>query len=330
MKVGLKIGLEVTNTMHHQSNPTDISVVLSDFQTAISAKVSDPDAVAEVLERIEDWAGEDAVLTALIANYVLEYASQVSADDAELLVNQIVREEILTDWQNNSAADYLNGISQQILDYERRDSLLIAYIKIFQRGKVRVDNSAEQALLLKSGLVTLRRKKLSVSNMLLEQIFDLDWVEEQVPGITRPVSIVSERMGAARSLAALKLSPKVAAALACCAVLGAGIAWYVRGYSGWALATQNSADELVNVGGLPPDMLAFDAGLAHGENGRWVPMFREFCELGEDSVYFDSAKNRLAQWQELFPEGIEAAIDTVTYEKLRAGGDSNCLLMDKA
>ncbi|MEM9092318.1 MAG: hypothetical protein AAGC93_26740 [Cyanobacteria bacterium P01_F01_bin.53] len=316
--------------MHDQSNPTDISVVLSEFQTAISAKVSDPDAVAEVLERIEDWAGEDVVLTALIANYVLECASQVSADDAELLVNQIVRDEILTDWSSNSAADYLNGISQQILDYERRDSLLIAYIKIFQRGKVRVDNSPEQSLLLKSGLVKLRRKKLSVSNMLLEHIFDLDWVEEQVPGITRPVSIVSERMGAARSLAALKFSPKVAAALCCFAVLGAGISWYVRGYSGWALATQNAADELVDEGDvLPPDMVAFNTGLDHGENGRWVPMFREFCELSKESVYFDSAKNRLAQWQELFPEGIEAAIDTVTYEKLRATGDSTCLLMDK-
>lgn len=332
--------------MNEQSHRQETSFTLDVFQKELSAKVSNAtpiseSAVAEVLERIQDWTSEEPFLTRVVCDFVVRYAAQVNDEDADLLVDQIIREEILTNWENNAAAIHLQRIRHTLLDYDRRDSLLILYIKILQRGKVREDNSPEQAVLLRSGLVSSVRGKLRVTNLIYQRIFDIDWVEAQLPGITKPVAIVSKRTRAAQSLAAVQLPLKIAAAAGALVLLTTVVASYMRPSSGpsngRALANQGKGSEsaVIATGDVADragdrlietasrlaktDKELFDTGIDHGQNGRWVPMLREFCALEAKSVYFAPAKAQLAQWQPLFSEGLDVALETMTYESSREG-----------
>ncbi|MEL7350280.1 MAG: hypothetical protein AAF171_15750 [Cyanobacteria bacterium P01_A01_bin.116] len=310
----------------------EIATVLAAFDHDISQTVRDTRAIAEVLERVEDWVADDALLTKIIGDYLIRYSAQVSEEDAELLVDQIVKEEIIDHWQTNSAAARLNDIHQTLLTYDRQDSLLITYIKVLQRGKLRADNSPEQAKLLESGLVVERRGKLQVANKLYQHVFDLDWVEQQLPGITRPVSIVSSRYN--RPSSASKLFAKIAIAILGIGILGAVVSAYIRDANGRAFAIQEPArldaaeQPLTDEQGsaaqkqepvVVSDKDLFDAGIEQGKNGRWMLMFREFCELKEDSVYFAPAKDQLAHWERLYAEETQTALEAATYEMLRSG-----------
>lgn len=332
--------------MNEQSHRQKTSFTLDVFQKELSAKVSNAtpipeSAVAEVLERIQDWTNEEPFLTRVVCDFVVRYAAQVNDEDADLLVDQIIREEILDDWENNAAAIHLQRIRQTLLDYDRKDSLLILYIKILQRGKVREDSSPEQAVLLSSGLVSSVRGKLRVTNLIYQKIFDIDWVEAQLPGITKPVTIVSKRTRAAQSLAAVRLPLKIAAAAGVLVLLTTLVSNTLRPSNGpsngRALATQSegrnpdvvatgdvadrAGDRLIETASrlAKTDKELFDNGMGHGQNGRWVPMLREFCALEAQSVYFAPAKAQLEQWQPLFTEGLDVALKTMTYESLREG-----------
>lgn len=331
--------------MNEQSHRQETSFTLDVFRKELSEKVSNatpiPDsAVAEVLERIQDWTSEEPFLTRVVCDFVVRYAAQVNDEDADLLVDQIIREEILNNWENNAAAIHLQRIRQTLLDYDRKDSLLILYIKVLQRGKVRKDNSPEQEVLLRSGLVSSVRGKLRVTNLIYQRIFDIDWVEAQLPGITKPVTIVSKRTRAAKSLAAVQLPLKIAAAAGALVLLTTVVSNALRPSSGpsngRALATQGElSDAAVATGDVADragdrlietatrlaktDKELFDTGIDHGQNGRWVPMLREFCALETKSVYFAPAKAQLQQWKPLFSDGLDVALETMTYESSSEG-----------
>ena len=244
------------------------------------------------------------------------------------IVDLIVQKEIVENWQNSLAAPHLNRIKSTLLDYSRSDSLLIAYIQILQQGKLAPNNSPEQAVLLRCGLAKMKRGKLEVANKLYAKVFSLEWVEQQLPGITKPVAIVSTAANG-KPFAASRLYFTLAIAACGLAALGAAIPFYIKATGSQAMATPNANQSSVALDGSgaqsadtggsseakAADRALFDNGEEHAKNSRWVPMMRDFCSLSAESSYFAPAEKRLQQWVGLYKEDIQMASDIVTKEK---------------
>ena len=162
----------------------------NNLDEALQLKIGDVQTVSAVQKKIQQWTSDQTFLTQLLYNQVLAYPSKIAKGEGAKTVDTIVQTKILQGWRNGRAANHLKRIEDRLLRYGQRDSLLILYLQILQRGDLLQKPGPEQALLLESGLVKLADGRLSVSNAIYTQIFDESWIERHLPGITRPVSIV--------------------------------------------------------------------------------------------------------------------------------------------
>ena len=176
--------------MNLENHRTQRSDVLSDFEKALGLKISDPQTVAAVTDKIQKWAGRQPFLNRLLCNYALTKIDAIARRKNPAIIDQIVQKKILKNWQKGGAANHLNQIQKSLLDYEERGSLLILYLQILQRGRLAQKASPAESLLLRTGLVSLDNGYLSVSNAIYKTVFNEIWIEQQLPGITRPVKII--------------------------------------------------------------------------------------------------------------------------------------------
>ncbi len=331
-----------------------LSIVLSDFWEEMFPKV-DACIVPVMLKRIQFWVGEQPALTAAICHCITEQVSQASAlssigaaatfgiskPEAEAMVDSVVQKNIIESWKTSSATDavaqHFEEISTVLLGYDRRDSLLILYLQILQRDRVLANGSVEQAVLLRSGLITIRQGLLRVTVPIYAQIFDPNWIEQQLPGITKPVEIVafparsSSKMHR-QLLGGFKPYSNLALGLCGLALVAVAVSAYLKESSRSALATaaRTEAIEAKTIGleantlvtdqlssplNSQPDRVLFDEGIDHAQNSRWVLMMRNFCAIPVGSTYFSPAEKQLAQWITLYQEDIEIALNTVVQEQ---------------
>ncbi|NJM96640.1 MAG: hypothetical protein HC800_05070 [Phormidesmis sp. RL_2_1] len=339
--------------MNANTPKSGLSLVLSEFWEAMFPKV-DAYAVPVIVERIQEWVGEQPFLTQIVCNYVIQHLSRgmdkasvvgISESEASAIVDRVIQSNIIDDWKRSTAAKHLEEISKILLDYDRRDSLLILYIQILQRKTVPANNSPEQDVLLRSGLIRLEDGQLRVANALYPKIFDLAWVEQQLPGITRPVAIVNRARHRGLFTSGWRMDDKSASAfglywklaLAACGLvwMGAAISSYFRTPNSPALANSeaetinnaevrnsvrvsaNNANNLNNNASIS-DRDLFDSGIENARNSRWVATMRAFCSISTGSTYFAPAQKQLEQWMSLYPEEVQIARDTVVQEKSSA------------
>ena len=167
------------------------SSALKDFENFLSAKVSDPEMVDAILSQIYTWTQGQPFLTKLLCQYVLPEVGSVTAATVATFVDTLVDTKILKNWRKQGAANHLKALEKKLLHYSPRDSLLILYLQVLQRGTLTpINASDEQTFLQMAGLVTISDGQLRVGNAIYARIFDEAWIERQLPGITRPVSIV--------------------------------------------------------------------------------------------------------------------------------------------
>lgn len=199
------------------------SANLSEFKQTLLPAIKDPKTVSEIARRIEKWTSGEPFLTQLICDRVIQYAKKMGEDIEATIVDGIVDVKIIRDWAENTAGNHLKEVCQPILAYEPRDYILISYIQILQRESVLAVQSPAQEVLLNSGLVALREGRLKVANAIYAKVFGLDWVETLLPGITRPVSIVSTPSSSKR-LRSRRLAPQVGGIALGLALLTAALA----------------------------------------------------------------------------------------------------------
>ncbi len=326
-----------------------LSAVLSSFWEEIFPKVESY-TIPIILKRIQSWVGEQPEMTEALCSCIVQHAAHFDGKSNETevksVVDQIIQSEFVENWQNSAAAFHLHSIQTTLLEFDPRDSLLILYIQILQRGTMPLSNSPEQSNLVNSGLVNIEDNHLKVANLAYAKVFDLDWVEQQLPGITKPFVIVdlAKKKG---GLFSAKLYSQIAAVAFGLIILGAAISSYIREPNGQAIAKSNAvlnpssrltntvskdAKPSVTMGSAAEgdlnkqseipleaaattDRTLFDEGSEHAQNSRWVPMMRDFCKLSEDSVYFAPAEKRLEQWVNLYPDDIKMAQDIVAQEQ---------------
>ena len=183
---------------------------------------SQPEAL---LAQILNWTGGQPFLTQKLCKLALTSGwettnciSSIPAGGEGCWVEQLVLERIIDNWEASDEPEHLRTIRDRILRNSQRAARLLGiYQQILQsplsapyQGRsfseeVPTDDSPEQMELLLSGLVEKQQGFLKVKNPIYQNVFDLEWVEEQLASL-RPYTqafdawIASKQQDASRLL----------------------------------------------------------------------------------------------------------------------------------
>lgn len=335
-----------------QNSRVQAPALLLELEDELSLRIGHAKSVLNVLTKVQIWADTDPFLINLLSRQLAQCLPLAVRGEEAHLVDELVQRKILEDWRQNTAAMHLHQIESTLLSYPQKDSLLILYLKVLQRGEAEADDRPEQAALLSSGLIVLKNETLRVANAIYANVFDLNWLEQQIPGITKPVTIVrsgvlpiegSRRLAIApppalasrtaetshdRPASTTRLYSKAMVLFCLMAVVATILTTYFKKTETPAIA--NSAAGLTasaNIDSSAPNLLLnpttenqitdkqrFDSGMEQATNSRWLPMMREFCSIPKDSAYFEPAKRNMEKWAELYAEDIEIAKAVATDE----------------
>lgn len=352
--------------LHQVQHTVKISEIFAEFYQQLLHHINTTHAAEQLLgqtstkhkifNRIEYWVGTSAELAHIVCSSMVHSAPYINEAELkatpETIVNRAVKESILNYWEGSEAASHLSYIAQQLLPEEGKDLQLMSYLQILQRGTVKATGTPEQKVMLACGLITADSENhkdkdvnsgtLKVANAIYAYVFDLDWVEKQLPGITRPVNItksatnnktIATKPHAENLVFSDKpstgsgLYSKIAVLTCCLAVAGAGVSAYRQEFRNEAFATQEDGKIAVlqatesaptidfENNKVTSDRALFDNGVEHATNSRWLPMVREFCQIPADSSYFTPAKRQLDKWVKLYQEDIAIAQLTFTQEE---------------
>ncbi|BCL39784.1 AAA-like domain-containing protein [Nostoc sp. MS1] len=135
-------------------------------------KVANPRAV---LQEILQWTGGQPFLTQKLCQLICDAMPEQS-------VEEVVRVQILDNWELQDQPDHLRPIRDRLLF---NPYLLELHEQILQQGEIIFDGREELLQLWLSGLVSKHDGKLRVYNRIYREVFGQSWMNEQV----RPVGI---------------------------------------------------------------------------------------------------------------------------------------------
>jgi OmpA-OmpF porin, OOP family len=187
--------------MNAKKRPVQVLDILAAFERALRSKIDDAPTVSKVLDKVQGWTSGQPYMTKLLCNHVIEQLAEIAAKKDASLVDVIVQQKIVASWRNNRAASHLKKIETALLNYSPRDSLLILYLQILQRGPLLQNHSLEQSVLLRTGLVSLESGQLRVTHTIYASVFNEAWIEQQLPGLTKPVVVIPSAPRFAQSAA---------------------------------------------------------------------------------------------------------------------------------
>ncbi|MEM6353546.1 MAG: AAA-like domain-containing protein [Cyanobacteria bacterium P01_D01_bin.14] len=145
--------------------------------------VANPTAV---LAAILSWTSGQPFLTQKLCGLVVEQlaSSPPLHRSPTQLVDTIVQQRIVTNWQSQDNPEHLRTIRDRILrDEQKAGRLLGLYQQVLRHSTddtLSYTDSPEQVDLLLSGLVENRQGQLRVKNRIYQTIFDRRWVTQQL------------------------------------------------------------------------------------------------------------------------------------------------------
>ena len=135
-----------------------------------------------LLSEIETWTGNNLWLSKYICQIIADSKCFIPSGMEAVLVEKIVQEQVIENWQNQEIAIHFNQIqdcfSTQSESYSR--ALLLTYSDILHPEKVLFNNSRKIKQLMELGLVIEQENYVQVSNRLYQLIFNYDWVQQQL------------------------------------------------------------------------------------------------------------------------------------------------------
>jgi hypothetical protein len=150
----------------------------------LSVKTNQPE---KLLKLILNWTGGQPFLTQKVCNLVLN-SSDLSEGNEEEWLENLIRTNIIENWQAKDDPEHLRTIERRILiDEKMLGELLDIYQKIYQQGEVVSQNTGEEGKLQLSGLVVKRNNHLQVYNPIYREVFNQQWIDNQLAAL-RPYS----------------------------------------------------------------------------------------------------------------------------------------------
>ena len=138
------------------------------------------DKSQEILKTIiEKWTNGQPFLTQKMCTIALEHADSKDPD-IDLLVN----EYLIKDWASQDNPTHLAYIRDRILD-DKQEAVrfLTIYKEILQKGQIEANDSKEHTELRLSGLVIRQGGYLQPFNRIYQEVFNEDWVNQQLAEI---------------------------------------------------------------------------------------------------------------------------------------------------
>ncbi len=150
----------------------------------MSVKSNQPE---KLLELILKWTGGQPFLTQKVCNLVL-HSSELSKENEEKWLENLIKTNIIKNWQAQDNPEHLRTIERRILiDEQMAGELLEIYQKIYQQGEVVSQNTGEEGKLQLSGLVVKKNNHLQVYNPIYREVFNQQWIDNQSAAL-RPYS----------------------------------------------------------------------------------------------------------------------------------------------
>ncbi|MFM8276281.1 MAG: AAA-like domain-containing protein [Cyanobium sp.] len=171
----------------------DHAVELSGFTVAeawpllagLKGRVAEPEAA---LAAVLHWSGGQPFLTQKLLALLLDHPQ--GETNTEAWVAEVVRRQVLSDWEANDTPPHLRTIRDRlVLSEERgRGRLLGLAGELLERGSLPLEPSREEHQLLRlSGLVSLRQGRLVLANPIVEALFNQAWLERQQADLRPPI-----------------------------------------------------------------------------------------------------------------------------------------------
>ena len=140
-----------------------------------------------VLKAIFTWTDGQPFLTQKLFHMIAKTKTIPLGTEA-LWVDNVVRTCILHDWESQDNPEHLRTIRNRLFaNPQYTGAILALYQQLLQGAEVSADASRVQTELLLSGLVVRHSGFLKVKNLIYEQVFKLNWVEQQL-ALLRPYS----------------------------------------------------------------------------------------------------------------------------------------------
>ncbi|MGF1478943.1 MAG: AAA-like domain-containing protein [Cyanophyceae cyanobacterium] len=131
------------------------------------------DSPQAVLDAILDWTGGHPYLTQLLCQLILA-APQIAAGEEALRVEQIVRSQVIENWERSPLA-HLRSVCDRLLTSDDNYRLLRRYY-CWQEGTVARPDPELQHL----GLVVQTAQQFELANRIYQEIFSQSWAREQL------------------------------------------------------------------------------------------------------------------------------------------------------
>jgi ABC-type branched-subunit amino acid transport system substrate-binding protein len=150
----------------------------------LSVKTNQPE---KLLELILNWTGGQPFLTQKVCNLVLN-SSDLSEGNEEEWLDNLIRTNIIENWQAKDDPEHLRTIERRILiDEQMVGELLDIYQKIYQQREIVSQNTGEEGKLQLSGLVVKINNYLQIYNPIYREVFNQQWIDNQLADL-RPYS----------------------------------------------------------------------------------------------------------------------------------------------
>lgn len=152
-------------------------------------------ALGEIVCRPDDWmrsilswTGGQPFLTQKLCQKAVGSSRQAgvlkfapSPEEVEKQVESMVRSHIIQNWESQDSPEHLRTIANRLLADENRTGCLLGlYQQILEQGSIPIDGSPDQIGLLLSGLVVNQHDRLRVKNRIYQEVFNLEWVNQQL------------------------------------------------------------------------------------------------------------------------------------------------------
>ncbi|MBD2492361.1 SAV_2336 N-terminal domain-related protein [Aulosira sp. FACHB-615] len=163
----------------------------------------------KLVEAILYWTGGQPFLTQKLCLLAVKSNIVRPANGYEAhWIEDLVRSEIIEDWEKKDEPEHFRTILNRILFLENNSiELLNLYKKILKQGKIIADDSREEKELILSGLIIIKRNKLTVYNRIYQKVFNEDWVNRQLEQFAlKKILILS---GNPNSISRLRLDEEV-------------------------------------------------------------------------------------------------------------------------
>lgn len=135
-----------------------------------------------ILSRILAWTGGIPSLTETICRIFAQSNFNIPSGQEIRAVDQFVEKTLIRKWRTSEAAASIRLIQQSLLNNLRCSSnlLLTEYREILLSGGKTFQGTKAQKELLLMGLIVCDRDQLKVSNIIYQQVFDREFVAEQL------------------------------------------------------------------------------------------------------------------------------------------------------